>query len=124
MAYATTQDLMQRWKYLNADQQAQAECLLDDAAVIIDSLVTVDETDEKQMSLLKTVSCSMVKRAMASNVDAMLGVSQGTISADIYSQTFQFANPGGDLYLTQMERKLLGISNSFIGSIPAAVSQS
>lgn len=120
MAYATVSDLMQRWKALGEPDRAKAETLLQDAADIIDSMVDIDESDEKQMRLACTISCSMVKRAMASGMDAALGVSQGTISADIYSQTFTFANPGGDLYLTQMERKLLGIDNSFIGSIPAA----
>lgn len=121
MAYATVYDLMQRWRGLSAEEQARAEVMLDDAAAILDHFVDVDETDEKQLALLKTVSCSMVKRAMVSTSDGMLGVSQGTISADIYSQTFSYANPGGDMYLTQMERKLLGISNSYIGSIPAGV---
>lgn len=121
MAYATVSDLMQRWRVLSDAEQARAEVMLDDAATILDATVDIDEDNEKQAALLKTVSCSMVKRAMVSMADGMLGVSQGTISADIYSQTFQFSNPGGDMYLTQMERRLLGVTNSYIGSIPAAV---
>lgn len=121
MAYATVSDLMQRWRLLSDAEQARAEVMLDDAATILDATVDIDEDDAKQAALLKTVSCSMVKRAMVSMADGMLGVSQGTISADIYSQTFQFSNPGGDMYLTQMERRLLGVTNSYIGSIPASV---
>lgn len=121
MAYATVSDLMQRWRLLSDAEQARAEVMLDDAATILDATVDIDEDNEKQAALLKTVSCSMVKRAMVSMADGMLGVSQGTISADIYSQTFQFSNPGGDMYLTQMERRLLGVTNSYIGSIPASV---
>lgn len=121
MAYATVNDLMQRWRLLSDAEQARAEVMLEDAATILDATVDIDEDNAKQAALLKTVSCSMVKRAMVSMSDGMLGVSQGTISADIYSQTFQFSNPGGDMYLTQMERRLLGVSNSYIGSIPAAV---
>lgn len=121
MAYATVSDLMQRWRLLSESEQARAAVMLDDAATILDATVDIDEDDAKQAALLKTVSCSMVKRAMVSMSDGMLGVSQGTISADIYSQTFQFSNPGGDMYLTQMERRLLGVTNSYIGSIPASV---
>lgn len=121
MAFATVSDLMQRWRYLSSEEQNRAEVMLDDAAAILGSLVDVDAENERQAALLKTVSCSMVKRAMASTSDGLLGVTQGTISADVYSQTFNYANPGGDLYITQMERKLLGISNSYIGSIPAQV---
>lgn len=120
MAYATVNDLMQRWKALGEPDRAKAETLLDDAAVILDSMVEVDPEDEKQAALLKTISCSMVKRAMAAGVDAAIGVTQGTISADIYSQTFQYANPGGDLYLTSLEKKLLGVTNSYIGTLPVA----
>lgn len=121
MAYATVSDLMQRWRLLSDAEQARAEVMLDDAATILDATVDIDEDDARQAALLKTVSCSMVKRAMVSMSDGMLGVAQGTISADIYSQTFQFSNPGGDMYLTQMEKRLLGVTNSYIGSIPAAV---
>lgn len=124
MAYATVQDLMQRWRWLKSEEQARAVTLLEDAATILDAMVDVDADDEKQAKLLCTVSCSMVKRAMASGIDEAIGVQQGTISADIYSQTFTFANPGGDLYLTQLEKKLLGINNAYIGTIPVSASYS
>ena len=120
MAYATVDDLEARWHTLTATERERASVLLEDAAVLLESLVDVDETDERQAAQLKTVSCSMVKRAMAAS-DEMFGVTQGTISADIYSQSYTFSNPGGDLYLTSTEKKLLGISGGFIGSIPAAV---
>ena len=119
MAYASVSDLIQRWKTLSAEEQTRAAVMLDDAATLLESLVTVDGENEKQLALLKTISCSMVKRALSS-IATGAGVSQSSISADIYTQSWTYSNPSGDLYLTALEKKLLGISNSYIGSIPAA----
>lgn len=124
MAFATVADLEQRWRALSADEYIRAEALLDDASIMLAQAVQVDETDETQSAALRAVACSMVRRSMASGDSGFFGASQGTVSADIYSQTVTFANPSGDLYITSAEKRMLGISGGFIGSIPAQVAQS
>lgn len=117
MAYATVSDIEARWRALSADEQAQATVLLDDAAAMLSRLVEVDETDEGQAELLKVVSCSMVIRSMSQTASELFGVSQSSITAGVYSQSTSYANPSGDMYLTRMEKRLLGISSGYIGSI-------
>ena len=117
MAYATVSDIEARWRALSADEQAQATVLLDDAAAMLSRLVEVDETDEGQAELLKVVSCSMVIRSMSQTASELFGVSQSSITAGVYSQSTSYANPSGDMYLTRMEKRLLGITSGYIGSI-------
>lgn len=117
MAYATVSDIEARWRALSADEQAQATVLLDDAAAMLSRLVEVDKTDEGQAELLKAVSCSMVIRSMSQTASELFGVSQSSITAGVYSQSTSYANPSGDMYLTRMEKRLLGITSGYIGSI-------
>ena len=121
MAYATVDDLAQRWKCMSATEQERAAVLLDDAAVIIDALLMSKGISEANPAAAKMVSCSMVRRAMMQSDTGMMGITQGTVSADIYSQTMTFANPSGDMYLTASERRTLGAGASYIASIPAEV---
>lgn len=117
MAYATASDLEARWRPLSDAERLRAGVLLEDAATIIDTLVDVDPENPVQTAALMQVSCSMVQRAMTSSENGMFGVSQQTISADIYSQSMTMANPSGDLYLTSMEKRLLGIGGAYVVSV-------
>lgn len=119
MAYATVDDLEARWRYLGTEEQARASALLNDAAVLLDSLVIVDPTDEHQADVLRVVSCSMVQRSMVAATSDAFGVSQATMTAGPYSQNMSFANPSGDLYLTGTEKQMLGIGAPYIGTIRA-----
>lgn len=121
MAYATIDELELRWRPLTADESARAQALLDDAALMLDAVLSAASIQDVEEGALVAVSCNMVRRAMALSDSGMYGVSQGTVSADIYSQTMTYANPTGDMYLTGNEKRMLGISNSYIGSIPAKV---
>ena len=118
MAFATVQDLIARWKPLDQDKQAQAEALLEDASLLIKARLPrpVDESDADLMALLKAITVSMVKRAMASGGDSA-PVSSQMMTAGSYSQQYTYANPAGDLYLTSAERKALGIGSGNFGSI-------
>ena len=111
MAYADVSDLEVRWRTLTDDEQARAEALLDDASAMLDAYVTVDETDEKQLNLLKIVVCNMVERAMSTGGDTY-GVSQQSMTAVGFSQQYTYANPTGDLYITKSEKRMLGISGT------------
>ena len=102
MAYATVEDLASRWRALDASEESRADVLLEDAAVVIDSYLRGKVASE---DALRVVSCNMVKRAMDAD---MSGVSQQTETAGPYSQTFTWANPNGDMYLTKRERDMLG----------------
>lgn len=108
-AYATVEDVEARWRTLTSDEEARAETLLDDAAVILNGLVTVDTSDESQAAALLMVSCNMVIRAMVASGSAAYGVDQLSATMGPFGQTAHFANPNGDMYLTKAEKKLLGI---------------
>lgn len=116
VAFATVDDLEARWRPLTSAEQDRAEVLLDDAAVYLSTFVTVDDSDQAQADVLKVVSCSMVQRVMSSDVDTF-GVSQASMTAGSYTQSMTFANPSGDFYLTAMEKRLLGIASSKLGTI-------
>lgn len=117
MAFATSDDIAARWRPLSESEQEKAEVLLEDAATYLSEYVVVDEDDEQQASILKMVSCSMVIRAMLASENNVFGVTEQSISADIYSQTMRYQNPSGDLYLTASEKRLLGITSSYLTSI-------
>ena len=116
MAYAEVSDLEDRWRELSEAEQARAEVLLEDASAVLDTLVKVTG-DEKQAELLKIVCCNMVERVLSNGAIDAMGVSQQSITAGPYTQSWTFSNPNGDFYLTKMERRLLGITKSYIGSI-------
>ena len=111
MAYADVSDLEVRWRTLTTDEQERAEALLDDASAMLDAYVTVDETDEKQMNLLKIVVCNMVERAMSTGGD-MYGATQQSMTAVALTQQYTYANPTGDLYISKAEKRMLGISGT------------
>lgn len=111
MAYADVSDLESRWRELTEEEQARAAVLLDDASAMLAASVEVDESDEQQMALLKIVTCNMVQRSMSTGGD-MYGVTQQSMTAGPYAQTFNYANPTGDLYITKSEKRLLGISGT------------
>lgn len=117
MAYAAVTDVQARLSYeLTEDQQALCSTLLDDAAVLIDAADTTASDDVK-----KVVSCRIVIRALPNTADASLvgvpvGATQGSMSALGYSQSWTIGSgSAGELYLSKVEKNLLGIGNK-IGS--------
>lgn len=117
MAYATVSDIEARWRELTADEESKAGVLLDDAAAILDTLGVFDSSDPNVAANLRIVSCNMVIRAMSAAQADTFGMSQGSMTAGPYTQSWTFANPSGDMYLTKMEKRLLGITSGYIGSI-------
>ena len=109
MAFATYTDIEARWRTLTAEEQAKATTLLDDASVVLAGLVTVDDSDEQQAACLKMVSCSMVIRSMVASESNAYGVDELSATMGPFGQTAHFANPNGDMYLTKLEKKMLGI---------------
>lgn len=112
MAFATPEDLEARWRMLSDSEKGRAEALLEDAAAMLHAEFAavgkeIDETDELQKVNLKVISCSMVKRVMASGQGA--DITQTSMTAGSFSEQFTYANPTGDMYLTANERRILGV---------------
>ena len=117
MSYAEVSDLEARLgRTLDTAEKERAEVLLSDASVYLDALVSPSDVCV-MAETLKIVCCNIVSRAMATTSSDMFGVKQATISADIYSQTLSYQNPSGDFYMTKADKKMLGISDGYIGSI-------
>lgn len=112
MAYATVADVQARLtRTLDSAEQAVCATLLDDAAVIIDSFNKDASADAKEV-----VSCRMVMRAIGNESSVPMGATQGSMSALGYSQSWAIGSgSSGELYLSKMEKQLLGVGNS-IGS--------
>lgn len=108
MAYATCEDIIKRTG-MNSLEPDYVNALLDDAAVIIDAYNSKASDEAK-----KLVSCNMVIRAVGSNDGSGIpvGATQGSVAALGYSQTWTYGNgSSGELYLSKMDKKLLGVSN-------------
>ena len=114
MAYATVADVEARMsRDLSTTEEASCGNLLDDSAVIIDAYKPSASNDVK-----KVVSCRMVMRALGDGSDngVPMGATQGSQSALGYSQSWTISAGGtGELYLSKLEKQLLGKGNS-IGS--------
>lgn len=109
MAFATFEDVEGRWRTLTADEQTRATSLLDDAATILCSMVDIKPCDTQQAAALKLVSCNMVIRSMVASESSAFGVDELQATMGPFGQTAHFANPNGDMYLTKLDKKLLGI---------------
>ena len=111
MAYATFADLQARTEKTLEGKEALCEALLQDASIIIDAY-NAEASEEAK----KVVSCRIVLRAIGTDNDIPIGASQGTMSALGYSQTWTLGGSGtvGELYLSKLDKKLLGSSK--IGS--------
>ena len=118
MSYATVQDVQARMaRTLTTDEQNICAALLGDAAVIIDAFALTAPSDAK-----KVVSIRMVQRAMGDGDAAVpLGATQGSMSALGYSQSWTIGSGGstGELYLSKLDKQLLGMGNR-IGSYSPA----
>lgn len=110
-AHATYQDYAARYD-ANADEQGRITVLLEDASAIIDSTLSGGTAPA---ALLTSTACAMVNRAMAAA--DMGGISQCTQTAGAYTESLRFANPHGDLYLTQAEKDALGIGGGLVGCL-------
>ncbi len=121
MAFAQVSDIEARWRDLSTTEEARAGVLIDDASAMLSALVKVDATDAQQAANLKAVCCSMVIRAMSATDADDFGVSSMTMTAGPYTQQRSYSNPSGDMYLTKLEKKMLGINGSFVGSFAPVI---
>ena len=114
MQYATVQDVQDRLtEELTPEQESVCEYMLQDAALIIDSVAPNASADAK-----KTVSCRMVARVFGVAQDYPIGATQGSLSGLGYSQSWTIpggSGGNGELYMTKTDRRMLGVGNT-IGS--------
>ena len=114
MAYAKVQDVQERMMRTMSESERNAcHYMLSDAAVIIDAYNSKASDEAK-----KVVSCRMVERALGDGAEngVPIGATQGSASALGYSQSWTIgAGTVGELYISKVEKKLLGAGNA-IGS--------
>ena len=126
-AFATVDDLEQRWRPLEESERTFAGTALLDATAMIANLlrkyrVEVDPNDEVQKHNLCRVTCNVVMRTMVAMQNGNGDIdpyTQQTVTAGVFSQTYMYANPNGDFYLRAEERRSLGIGRMRIGSLAA-----
>lgn len=122
VAFAVVDDLAARWRPLSDDEAVQATQLLEDASTVLRAEVpTVDTrlvlgTLDPWVPLL--VVCGMVKRAMVAPA-AGEGVESTQTNVGPFAQSFKYANPMGNLYLTKQDRRLLGVGGQRAFTIDA-----
>lgn len=104
-SFATVEDLEKRWHALTQEERERAELLLSDASEIIRTRYP-HAPDRVSAEVLRAVVCAMVRRAMTS-ADRE-GITQETETTGPFSNSFTYANPGQNLYITKEERELLG----------------
>lgn len=107
--YATTDDVQKGFRVLDSDDLERCEALINEAGRIIDALNSVATDDVKNL-----VVCQMVRRALSAGdvADIPMGASQGSMSALGYTQSWTISSGStGELYLTKLEKKMLGVSN-------------
>ena len=111
MKYAEVYEVEAGFRALDFEEKTRCYALLEEAATVIDAFNSEAEGERK-----KVVSCRMVRRQLDAGgretVGFPTGASQGSASALGYSQTWSM--PGGsvgELYLSKLEKQLLGIGN-------------
>lgn len=120
-AFATLDDYEARWGAVPSAEKDIVTAALDDAGLMLRSMVAVDDEDAEQAARLKMVSLSMVKRAMAAYDGAVFGASETSAQMGPFQQSVTWANPSGDMYVTAAERELLGVGGSWAASVPVRI---
>lgn len=115
MKYAQVSDVEAGFGKLEQTEASLCEELLEEAALVIDAY-----NQEAKEEIKKLVSCRMVRRQLGQEgqgtVTFPTGASQGSASALGYTQSWTMSGGSvGELYLSKLEKKLLGVGNK-IGS--------
>ena len=110
MLYAEVQDVEAGFRAFSKEEQTRCVALLSEAAVIIDHYNPDADADTKRV-----VSCRMVRRPLGDGEDGVsfpMGATQGTATALGYSQSWTMSGgSSGELYLSKLEKKLLGVGS-------------
>lgn len=124
--FASLDDLELRWRTLTPAERKSAQARLEDATAFIAGRlakrgVKVYPSDEVQSRNLRWVTCNVAMRTLKPVFDGDAGnpYTQKTVTAGVFSQTYMYTNPSGDLYLTRDERSMLGLSGGRYGTVAA-----
>ncbi len=116
-AYAEVQDVEAGFRTLSKEEQTRCAALLSEAAVIIDHY-----NPDADANTRRVVSCRMVRRLLGdgeNGVSFPMGATQGTATALGYSQSWTMGSgSAGELYLSKLEKKLLGVGSRIGASSP------
>lgn len=108
--YAALEDIESGFRTLTTEEENACTALLEEAAIIIDSMARNAPVDAK-----KVVSCRMIRRVIAgmSSQSVPMGAIQGTVTAGPYSQTWNYGSgaSSGELYLSKTDKLMLGIGD-------------
>ena len=122
--FATTADLEKFWRPLNDSEKTRAEYLLELASDNLRQIALNAGKDIQKMldddklleNTLKQIVMESVKRSMLTPVDQK-PITQGSMTAGPYAETFTFANPAGDIWWKDKELKLLGLKGQKFRSV-------
>ena len=122
-AYATVNDVIQRYKDLTYNEQRKAEAMLSDVscALRVEAKKVgkdLDEMakDEDYAQVLKTVTCDVViRRLEQDSIGKASTLSQESQSALGYSWSGTYVNTGGGLFIKKSELDRLGLRPKKIG---------
>ncbi len=125
LPFATAEDLAERWRPLSDAEKPRADALLSDASYALAALMPEGWEGDPSVTadLLRMVCCNVVKREMQPNplgVDAP-AMSQVSQTAGSFSVNATLANPTGDIYLTDTEKKLLHVGEARCYSVVAEI---
>lgn len=125
--FATVLELSSYWRELSTEEGLRAADLLVRASATMRlemgrSGVSWDDPSPEFATVLSTVCMDVVRRAM-DVPEGMGGVDTYSQGAVGYSESFKYANPGGDLFLKASERRALGIGRARVGSAVPWVEQ-
>ena len=120
MTYAEVFDVEAGFRALSKDEQTRCAALLSEAAIIIDAYNPDAGEDTKRL-----VSCRMVRRLLGDGTGGEtplypMGATQGSATALGYTQSWTMGSSGsaGELYLSKLEKKLLGAGNRIGAASP------
>lgn len=117
--FATIDDYEARFGDVPAQEQATVEQRLSDASVMMAAAMQAAGIDYEGAlpplsDALVVVCCNVAHRTLQASADAY-GVTQYSQGAGGYSESFTYANPSGDMYMTKAEKRMLGIGGARIG---------
>ena len=113
-AFASAEDVAARWRPLTSAEESVAEALLIDASLLIRArfpgIDAQSASGQVDPDVLVAVTAGMVKRAMIAPAD---GISQESQGMGPFTHSQSYANPLGNVFLTQADITLI------LGYMPA-----
>lgn len=120
MGYADLDDVESGFRTLSGEEQNRCFYLLEEAAAIIDAYGREADPNVKRL-----VSCRMVRRLLGDGSEMPvypMGATQGSASVLGYTQSWTMGSgSAGELYLSKLEKKLLGAGDRIGAASPVEV---